>query len=144
MPLPRFPLIGRRVDEVAEVVVPRVAVAVFEAPVEETLGVLPRPLLRTRPRVPAVVPRVLLVVVVDCARLLASSSAFRAAASRCLCNSCSRLSAACCLRTDSFSLSAMSCVAPCQSGLRISRWLCSVWDKIRVQVLSKVEAELTV
>jgi len=145
MPLPRFPLIGRRVVMVDPVVDPRVA-AVLAAlellPEYETLGVLPRPVLRTRPRVPVVVPRVLLVV--GCARFLASSSAFRAAASRCLCSSCSRLSAACCFRIASFSMSATSCVAPCQFGLRISRWLCSVWERIRVQVLSRVAAELTV
>lgn len=122
MPLPRFPLIGLRVELVAEVVDPRVAavVVVLEALEEDTLGVLARPVLRARPRVPVVPPRALLVVG-GCARFLASSSAFRAAASRCLCNSCSRLSAACCFSDASFSTSAMSCVAPCQLGLRISR-----------------------
>lgn len=148
MPLPRFPLIGLRVEVVAVVVDPRVAAVVLEALAEGTLEVLVKPVLRTRPRevalvVPRVVPRALLVVG-GCARFLASSSAFRAAASRCLCSSCSRRSAACCLRIASFSMSATSCVAPCQLGLRISRWLCSVWDRIRVQVLSSVEAELTV
>ena len=146
MPLPRFPLIGRRVVMVGPVVDPRVAAAVLDAlePVleYETLGVLPKPVLRTRPRLVVVVPRVLLVV--GCARFLASSSALRVAASRCLCSSCSRLSAACCFMIASFSMSAASWVAPCQFGLRINRWLCSVWERIRVQVLSRVAAELTV
>lgn len=129
------PLAGRLVA----VVDPRLAVrAVLELVVEwDVLGVLPNP-LRT---LPLVVPRVLLA---PCVLFLSSSSAFRAAASLCCCSSCSRLSAACCLNTASFSISAASCVAPCQLGFRINRWLCSVCERTRVQVLRRVEAELTV
>lgn len=41
-------------------------------------------------------------------------------------------------------MSTRSCVAPFQLGFKMRRWLCSVCDKMLVQVLSKVDALLTV
>lgn len=79
-----IPLIGRRVVVVDA---PRVAPVRLVL----TLGVLPKPVLRTVPRL---VPRAPLVL---SARRCASSSAFRAAASRCCSSACSRRSAACLL-----------------------------------------------
>ena len=131
VPVPRpIPLIGRRVVVVDD---PRAPVRLVL-----TLGVLPSPVLRTVPR-PVPLPPL-----VFAARRLSSSSALRAAASRCCWRACSRRSAACCLCIASFSLSATSWVAPCQLGLRINRWLCSVWDRIRVHVLRRVDADVTV
>lgn len=85
-PGPRaIPLTGLRVvvdDEVVEDPLVAVEAVVRElalVPEYETLGVLPRPVLRTT--LPRVVPRVVRVAVA-CARFLCSSSAFRAAASR--------------------------------------------------------------
>lgn len=136
------PLPGRR--DVVDTVEPleAVLVAAEPVPVTEPLGARPTLDGRTLPRVKPRVP--LDVVDVACALLLSSSSAFRAAASLCRCSSCSRLSAACCLSRASCSMSAMSCDAPCQLGSRMRRWLCSVCDKMRVQVLSNVDAESTV
>lgn len=80
-----------------------------------------------------------------------------AVASRCLCSSARRLtsarrrsssaalrSAAAALAAASLSMSARSCDAPFQDGLRSRRWLCSVCDRMRVQVLRRVEAVFTV
>lgn len=109
---------------------------------DETLGVRPSP-LRTlplvKPREPLLAP-----AATACARFFSSSSAFLAAASLRWCSSCSLRSAACCLAAASFSISAMSFVAPCHLGFRISLWLCSVCERVRVHVFSNVEAELTV
>ena len=77
-------------------------------------------------------------------RLFSSSSAFLAAASRLCDSSTSFLSFSCCRSRFSFSASAISCVAPCHEGLRIRRWLCSVWERMRVHVWSNVEALDTV
>lgn len=81
---------------------------------------------------------------VPAALLLSSSSAFLRASSRRRSTSAARLSASCCFCSASFSMSTRSCVDPFQSVLRISRWLCSVCERIRVQVLSSVEALSTV
>lgn len=101
------------------------------------------PLDTPRPR-----PRVVVVVFVGrvaaSARLLSSSSAFRATAAFLSCSSTSRLSAAYCLACASSSMSAISSLAPCHDGSRISLWLCSVCDSMRVQVFSSCEAALTV
>ena len=79
------------------------------------------------------------------ASLLRSSSArLRSASAFRLSSSSARLSRAACFKRSSFSISLRSSLAPCQLGFRINRWLCSVWLRIRVQVLSKVEAVLTV
>lgn len=75
---------------------------------------------------------------------LRSSSAFLAAASRRACSSAARRSTACFLWLSSSSMSAMSCVAPCHCGFRMRRWLCSVWERMRVHVWSSVEAFWTV
>lgn len=127
-----IPLTGRRVVAVVEE--PRVV----RVRLVLTLGVLPRPVLRTVPRLDPRPPRVFN------ARRRSSSSALRAAASRCCCSASSRRSAACCLWMASFSMSATSWVAPCQLGFRIKRWLCSVWDSILVHVFRRVDADVTV
>lgn len=75
---------------------------------------------------------------------LSSSSAFLRSSSRRRSASAALRSASCCFCNASFSMSTRSCVAPFHSGLRISRWLCSVWDRMRVHVLSRVEALSTV
>lgn len=72
------------------------------------------------------------------------SSAFRARASLCCCASSSLRSASCCFIIASFSMSAMSCVAPCHEGFKISLWFCSVRERIRVHVFSSVSADCTV
>jgi hypothetical protein len=78
------------------------------------------------------------------ARFLSSSSAFRCASSLRLCSSACLRSASACRLFSSFSISSISCVAPCHCGFRSKRWLCSVWLRIRVQVARRVEALLTV
>ena len=35
-------------------------------------------------------------------------------------------------------------MAPDQAGLRMRRWLCSVWERMRDQVVRRAEAEVTV
>lgn len=75
---------------------------------------------------------------------LSSSSAFRRASSLLLSSSAALLSAACAFITNSFSTSATSWLAPCQFGFMMSRWLCSVCERIRVQELSSVDADVTV
>lgn len=75
---------------------------------------------------------------------LASSSAFLAAASfRNTSSRCRRCSAAC-RSIASASAACTSAVEPAQCGERIKRWLCSVCDRMRVQVCSKVADEETV
>jgi len=66
--------------------------------------------------------------------LRSSSSALRAAVSLLCCSSYCRRCASWRRLCSSFSISAMSCVAPCHCGLRIRRWLCSVCERMRVQV----------
>ncbi len=73
-----------------------------------------------------------------------SSSALLRASSRRRSPSVARRSASCCLASASFSISARSCVAPFQFGFSINRWLCSVWERIRVHVFKSVEALPTV
>jgi len=107
---------------------------------------MPEPLVNPLPRdrVPRA-PRVVVdVVVVGACLCRSASSAFRRASSRLLSASAARLSASCCLRRFSLSISSRSCVAPLQFGFRISRWLCSVCDRMRVHVLSRVLALVTV
>lgn len=77
-------------------------------------------------------------------RFSSSSSRRRRRSSR-LCSSSAALrSAARCLSSASASCSARSSVAPFQPGWRMRRWLCSVCDRMRVQVLRRVEALETV
>jgi hypothetical protein len=73
-----------------------------------------------------------------------SSSAFRAVAALCSCSSYSLRSSACCFTRVSCSASATSWLAPCQDGLSISLWLCSVCERILVQVERREEAAETV
>lgn len=89
------------------------------------------------------VPRMLLVPGASL-RFVSSSSLRRRNSSRRCSSSRARRSASCCLCSASASCSARSSVVPFQLGLRMRRWLCSVCDRIRVQVLSRVEALLTV
>ena len=77
--------------------------------------------------------------------LLASSASARlCTSSRLLSSSCSRLCASSAFRASSCSASAASWLAPCQPGCRMRRWLCSVCERMRVQVLRRVEAVVTV
>ena len=95
-------------------------------------------------------PRPLPLVTLDgptaaaCCRRLSSSSAFWAATALRSCSSISLLSDSYCLSLSSSSISAISWVAPCHDGSRISLWLCSVWDSIFVHVFNNWDAELTV
>lgn len=77
-------------------------------------------------------------------RALSCSSALRRTSSRRRSSSAALRSAACWRAIASASMSCMSWVEPFQSGLRMSRWLCSVCESMRVQVLRRVEALLTV
>jgi hypothetical protein len=101
--------------------------------------ILPLPVPLPRPLLP-LVPR----TAVPACRCLSSSSALRLVSSRRLSSSAALLSAACAFNTISFSIFATSWLAPCQFGLRIKRWLCSVCDSIRIQVFRSVEADVTV
>ena len=124
MPLPRVPM------------VPRPLPVCPPTPVYPLLELV-------EPLVPLVfVPRP--AVGVAAALLLSSSSAFLCTSSLRLCSSCTLLSASCCRRASSPSISSRSCVAPCQLGFRMSRWLCSVWPNILVQVPSSALAPSTV
>lgn len=112
-----------------------------EVLVSETKPVLPPldiPL--PRPRCPRAPPRLGTPACLCCS----ASSALRRASSRRRSSSAARRSAACCLCSASFSISARSWDAPFQLGFRIRRWLCSVWESMRVQVFSRVEALVTV
>jgi len=73
-----------------------------------------------------------------------ASSARRLVSARLRSSSAARRSACAALTACSASASAMSALAPFHVGFRMSRWLCSVWLRIRVQVLSSVLAVLTV
>lgn len=107
--------------------------------------VIPRVTPLTLPLVmPRPIPRALDDVAVPATLRLSSSSALLRASSRRCSASAARLSASCCFLSASFSSSVMSFVAPFHSGLRINRWLCSVCERIRVQVFSNVEALSTV
>lgn len=96
------PVLGFRIAVVVPLVAP--LVALDPTPAEEVLAVRPSP-VRT---LPLVVPRVVLVVEVPAALLLSSSSAFLAAASLRCCNSRALLSASCCFKAASCSISAIS------------------------------------
>lgn len=77
--------------------------------------------------------------------LLCSSSSRRRRRSSFRSSSSAALRAsACCLRSASASISTKSSVAPFHAGSRMRRWLCSVCDRMRVQVLRSVEAFKTV
>lgn len=107
-PDPRaIPLTGLRVvvddDGLAPDIADVVLVPLALAPELEILGVRPSPLF-TRPLETTRVPLEPVISV----RFRSSSSAFRVAASLCCWSSLSRLSAACCLRYSSFSMSAAS------------------------------------
>lgn len=103
-------------------------------------------LVRPRaPRRPAEEPRAPRAEVEAGNFLLNSSSSRRRRSSSLRSSSSAALRASsCCFRSASASISAKSFVAPFHVGSRIRRWLCSVWDKMRVQVLSSVEAFETV
>lgn len=109
---------------------------------------LPRAVALVVPRVPRVltlprpVPALLELAVAS--RCLWVSSARRRASARLLSSSAALRSAAAALAAASFSMSARSCVAPFQVGFKMSLWLCSVCERIRVHVLRSVEAALTV
>jgi hypothetical protein len=77
-------------------------------------------------------------------RRRSSSSALRFASSRFRCASAARRSASCWRCRASASMAWRSCVAPCHCGSRSRRWLCSVCDSRRVQVLSSADALPTV
>lgn len=77
-------------------------------------------------------------------RALSCSSALRWAASRRRSSSAALRSRACWRAAASASMSCRSWVEPFQLGLRMSRWLCSVCERMRVQVLRRVEALSTV
>lgn len=77
-------------------------------------------------------------------RALSCSSAFRRASSRRRSSSAALRSRACWRAAASASMSCKSWVEPFQLGLRMRRWLCSVCERIRVQVLRRVEALSTV
>lgn len=77
-------------------------------------------------------------------RALSCSSALRRTSSRRRSSSAALRSAACCRAAASASMSCRSWAEPCQLGLRMSRWLCSVCERMRVQVLRRVEALVTV
>lgn len=119
---------------------------------------LPRPVCPPTPTyplpvVPATPPLVLLVrltpplptgLLSATALLLSSSSALLCASSLRLCSSTARLSTSACRLTSSFSASSRSWLAPCHVGFKMSRWLCSVWLRMRVHVARSVEALFTV
>lgn len=120
---------------------------------EVDLEVVPIPLPRV---VDLVVPRTPRVVPLPRPVLLGAPVPL-VATSRCLCSSARRLtsarrlsssaalrSAAAALAAASLSISARSCDAPFQDGLRSKRWLCSVCESMRVHVLRRVEAVFTV
>lgn len=126
-------------------------------PLVESLRLTPRPVCPPTPTYPVVVvddeaprgrvplPRPLAAGFGGPASaFLRSSSAFLAAASLRACSSAARRSTACFLWISSSSRSSTSWVAPCHCGFRMSRWLCSVWDRMRVQVWRSVEAFCTV
>lgn len=77
-------------------------------------------------------------------RRSSSSSRRRWISNRRCSSSCARRSASCCRAMASASCCAMSSVTPFQLGWSSRRWLCSVCDRIRVHVLSRVDALLTV
>lgn len=77
-------------------------------------------------------------------RALSCSSALRRTSSRRRSSSAALRSRACCRAAASASMSCRSWVEPFQLGLRMSRWLCSVCERMRVQVLRRVEALSTV
>ncbi len=115
---------------------------------EEDEVVVVAPPLVTPLTLPLVTPRPVPLVdedgAVPAALRLSSSSAFLRASSRRRSASAARLSASWCFCSVSVSMSTRSWVEPFQSGLRISRWLCSVCERMRVHVLSSVEALSTV
>lgn len=97
-----------------------------------------------RPLPLPLVPRVVPLAGAGVCLGLSSSSAFLLTSSRRRSASAARRAASCCWAMASFSISRRSCVAPFQFGLSIRRWLCSVWESIRVHVLRRVEALPTV
>lgn len=109
--------------------------------------VVPYPLLRAvyemRDLV-VLVPRVPLTADDVWDLLRSSSSCFLAKASFLCCSSKALLSASCCFNNASFSMSAASLLAPCQEGFKMSLWLCSVWESIRVHVSRRVADDATV
>lgn len=102
---------------------------------------IPLPLPTPRPlTLPLLTPRTSPADEAPAWRLWSSSSARRRASSRRRSSSCTRLSAACLRRSSSAWTSTRSCDEPCQSVSRMRRWLCSVWESMRVQVFRRVEA----
>lgn len=109
---------------------------------------LPRATPLVVPRTPRelTLPRVVLTLLelAPDSRCLWSSSARRLNSLRRLSSSAALRSAAAALAAASASMSARSCDAPFHEGFRSSRWLCSVCERMRVHVLRRVEAVLTV
>lgn len=77
-------------------------------------------------------------------RLVSASSLRRRNSSRRCSSSRALRSASCCRWRASASCSTRSSVVPFHLGSRIRRWLCSVWDRILVHVLRRVDALFTV
>ncbi len=115
--------------------VPLVPLPLPTCPPTPVVPPLALPLPATFPLAPAAILAAL---------LLSASSANRTASSLLLSSSATLLSTSCRRFTSSSSISSKSLLAPPHAGFRISRWLCSVWLNIRVQVASKVEACWTV
>lgn len=104
---------------------------------------VPLPAANPRPR-PLVDDDVAVVVLPPASRLCSRSSTRRRASSRLRSSSAARRCTASCSTSFSSSIASRSLLAPFQSLLRMRRWLCSVCDRIRVQVLRRVEALVTV
>lgn len=104
---------------------------------------VPLPATSPRPR-PRVDDDVVVVLLPPANRLCSRSSTARRASSRLRSSSAARRCTAKCSASFSSSMASRSLLAPFQSLLRMRRWLCSVWDRIRVQVLRRVEALVTV
>lgn len=112
---------------------------------DEPVAILVRPRAPRAPRRPEGAPRAPRAEADAGNFLLCSSSSRRRRTSSLRSSSSAALRAsACCFRSASASISAKSLVAPFHVGSRIKRWLCSVCDRMRVQVLRSEEAFETV
>lgn len=162
LPTPRVALVVRDAPKPLPICDPALELAlpvlVFPTPPDEEEApntpprkLLPRVVRAVRaPRCPALtpprVPRtpVPLAVVPPASLRRSASSAARRSSSRLRCSSAARRCASSCCATRSSSTASRSRVEPCQSLLRRRRWLCSVCDRMRVHVLRRVEAFVTV
>lgn len=112
-----------------------------DPPLKKPLPLVVVPL--AAPRVP-LAPRVPAVAAPLARRCCSRSSNARRVSSRRRSASAARRCSARCSASLSSSMASRSRVAPAQSLLRIRRWLCSVCERMRVQVLRRVEALVTV